>query len=292
MVSYRKKHLKGKISKIKPRKSIFRKIWFWILLISVLFFCSVLYFLVFSEKFQVENIFVFGNEKTESQDLLELVAKNSNIELLNLYFWQLDSKSIFLASSKKINQQVLKDFPKIESAKLKKVFPKTLQLYIIERIPVGIYCENLDDENQQCFFVDKNGVVFENVYYGHNIESENRQMFIVRQDTEKGPVYLGQSTVEQNIILTLLKIDSILSENFQINLKEALITNPLRLNIKTNEGWEIYFNLDTEYNINSQITKLGFLLKDEIPKENRKILKYIDLRFKDRAQVMPREAMK
>lgn len=292
MVSYRKKHLKGKISKIKPRKSILKKLWFWILLMIFFIVCATLYFLFFSEKFQIENILVFGNEKTESEDLLELVEKNSNIKLANLYFWQINSKSIFLASSKKISQQILKDFPKIESVKLKKVFPKTLQLYITERIPVGIYCENQEDENQHCFFVDKNGVAFENIYYGHNIENEGQKMFIVRQNVEEKYVHLGQNIVEQNIISALLKVEGMLNENFEINLGEALVTNPLRLNIKTNEGWQIYFNLDPEYNINSQIAKLGLLLKDEIPKENRAILKYIDLRFKDRAQVMPKEAMR
>jgi hypothetical protein len=50
-----------------------------------------------------------------------------------------------------------------------------------------------------------------------------------------------------------------------------------------NEGWQIYFSLDPDSDINTQLVKLNLLLSGEIPLENRKNLEYIDLRFKDRA---------
>jgi len=50
-----------------------------------------------------------------------------------------------------------------------------------------------------------------------------------------------------------------------------------RLDIKTAEGWEIYFDLSSD--VNFALTKLGLLLEKEIPLEKRGDLSYIDLRF-------------
>ena len=50
-----------------------------------------------------------------------------------------------------------------------------------------------------------------------------------------------------------------------------------RLNTKTSEGWEIYFNLKGD--LNWQITELGLVSEKQIPLEDRGELEYIDLRF-------------
>jgi hypothetical protein len=83
--------------------------------------------------------------------------------------------------------------------------------------------------------------------------------------------------------MTIYKVQKNLQDNFQINLKEAFITSPLRMDVITSENWEIYFNMDSEYSIDSQLLKLDLLLKGEITEDIRPTLQYIDLRFKDRA---------
>jgi len=75
----------------------------------------------------------------------------------------------------------------------------------------------------------------------------------------------------------ILQIQGNLKDNFQINVKEAAISLPERLNIKTSENWQIYFNLESD--INLQITKLNLPLKEEISPEKRENLEYIDVRF-------------
>jgi len=49
------------------------------------------------------------------------------------------------------------------------------------------------------------------------------------------------------------------------------------LDVKTAEGWEIYFNL--EENLSWQLTQLYLLLERKISPEERRTLQYIDLRF-------------
>ncbi len=67
----------------------------------------------------------------------------------------------------------------------------------------------------------------------------------------------------------------------KLKIEEFNISSPTRLDVKTIEGWWVYFS--TAFDIDLQITKLNLLLEKEISQEDRGVLKYIDLRFKDRA---------
>lgn len=153
--------------------------------------------------------------------------------------------------------------------------PQTLILNITERKPLGVFCNASD----QCFSIDYNGVIFESV------ATVSGDATIVRQAFSDSQVFIGEQVIEQNIINAIFKIQKSLKDNFQIGLKEVSVASPLRLNIKTNENWQIYFDLSPEADINSQIIKLNILLNGGISATDRKSLRYIDLRPKDRAIV-------
>jgi len=106
-------------------------------------------------------------------------------------------------------------------------------------------------------------------------------MPIITQTLNSNDIFTGESVVDRNVISAISKIEKNLKDNFQIDIKEALVSNPLRLDIKTNENWQIYFDLNSDTNL--QIIKLNSLLKNEISQTSRASLQYIDLRFKDRA---------
>ena len=74
-----------------------------------------------------------------------------------------------------------------------------------------------------------------------------------------------------------------MKENLNIDLKEAIIAAPIRLNTETRENWKIYFDLDKNADINFQLTKLKLLFDGEISPQTRKNLRYINLIPKDRA---------
>lgn len=276
MISYRKKHVKNKIHKIKPKKSILKRPWFWILIIALTIILSVAYFLFFYPTFQVENIIISGNKKVKTEELQKLVSDNINTKLINITALKLTTKSILLVNSDKLNKEILEKFPLIEKIKINKNLPQTLILGVIEREPLGVYCTNAEFE-QQCFLIDENGIIFEPVV----VVPEN--ITIVRQTIENSQIFTGEEVIAQNIMSMISIIKKTLKDNFQIDLEEALVTSPLRLNIKTNENWQIYFSLDSGSDFNSQLIKLKFLLSGEISPEIRKKLQYIDLRFEDRA---------
>jgi len=248
-VSYRKHHVKNKIKQIKPKKRFYKKPRFWIFSLFLIIFFGAAYFILFYSEFQIANISVAGNEKIKTQEIQNIANYNINKNI---------SRSIFLIDEKKLEKNILSQFLAIEKVSAKKQFPKTMILNITERTPLGIFC------SKNCSLFDENGVAFETV------DKEIDGFSVLRGDK-----------INKNIAQAFNKIKKNFQENFQINVKETILLNSLRLDVKTSEGWEAYFDLSSD--INLQITKLNALLKGDLSQETRKNIQYIDLRFKDRA---------
>ena len=278
-MSYRRKHIKSKIHKIKPKKSILKRPLFWIVLLFLIIVLSASYFFLFYPGIQVKDIIISGNQKVPTLDIENLISDNINNKILGF----VSSKSIFLVNPDKLRNEILDKFPIIESAKVDRKFMQTLELQIYERVPVAVFCPSLDEsigpENGNCYFIDDKGIVFEPV------DVAPQDMAIVRQDMNNTQISVGEKAVQQNIIDLILKVGKNLKDNFQMSIQTADIINSSRLNIKTNENWQIYFDLSPDSDANLQITKLNLLLGEGISQDSRKNLRYIDLRPKDRAIV-------
>lgn len=280
-MSYSSRHIKSKIKKIRPKKSILRRPVFWLILLIFLLIFTVCYFLVLYPGFQIKDITVFGNQKVLSKDIESLVSNNINNKILSIFGWTLTSKSIFITSSGQLKEDLLDRFPTIGGARVSKKFPQTLLIQVDERVPVAVFCPSLDKtvegQGGECYLVDENGTTFEASY------SKEQDMPVVRQEITNGRVFVGERVVQQNIMDLFLRAEKLLKDNFQINISEVIVTSPIRLNIKTSESWQIYFNLDQDHDSESQLAKLNILLAGEISTESRNNLRYIDLRPESKA---------
>ncbi len=274
-MSYRKRHVKSKIHRIRPRKSIFGKLWFWLTVLILAIVSGSFYVSFFYPGLQIKNIIISGTENVKSQDLQELVSNDANIELLSFWKVKIISRSILFINNSKISSDILEKYPAIETAVVSKKLPETLMLNITERKPIGVFCDN----NNQCFSIDSSGIIFDST------GSTQQGMTVIRQPFDDSQIFTGEEVVSKDIIGAIYKIQKNLKDNFQINLEEAFITSPVRLNAKTNENWQIYFDLSPNFDIDSQITKLNLLLTSEVSTAGRKSLRYIDLRPKDKAIV-------
>jgi hypothetical protein len=91
---------------------------------------------------------------------------------------------------------------------------------------------------------------------------------------------LGEQMIGRDYLEKIFKIQKFFQEELKIEIEEFVFFEQ-RLNLKTKEGWEIYF--DPREDINWQLTKLNLVLKEEILPEKRRNLEYIELRFGDLA---------
>ena len=255
MKRYRKSY------RIRRKTSIFKNRYFWLSLSVFIIFGASSYFVFFADYFQVKEINVYGNQKITTEDIKKEV--NS---LLSINFMNISSKSIFLTNFRNINSEILKKFPQLVNVSFKRNFPNRITVEAEERKPVAVFCQDLD-----CFSIDREGIAFEKVEVIfsdfpriNNIEGKNS-------------FSLGEKIIENNTLNFILDVKKGLNEKLKMTVEEFSLPSLQRLNVKTKEKWEIYFNLNG--GLNWQLEKLGLVLEKEIPPGKRKDLEYIDLRF-------------
>jgi cell division septal protein FtsQ len=256
-MKYRKPH------RIKRKKSILKSRFFWLTILILIFLGSLFYFLFFSSFFQVKNIFISGAEKISSDEIKNFVQNKLEKKILFLR-----TKTIFLININEIEKEVLKNFPSVAEIKIGRKFPDVLNINLVGRSPLANFCQD-----EKCFLLDKEGIVFE------ESEPKANLIKIVDGQREKTP-RLGEIIIERDYLEKIFKIQKYIQEEIKIEIEEFIAFSQ-RLNVKTIEGWEIYF--DPREDINWQLTKLKFVLKEKIPLEKRKDLEYIELRFGDLA---------
>lgn len=201
---------------------------------------AVIYFLFFSEFFQIQKIILTGDKIFSEENISTLIA----------------GKNIFLVDINDIEKEILGNFPQAAKVKIRRNFPDTLNISTEKRMPVALWCES-----ETCFLTDKDGVIFQ--------ESQNETSLI--------KISGKKEMLSEEKIAQILDIQTKLSALAGVTTTEAIIVSKERLNIKISEGWEIYFN--TEGNLDWQIQELALVLEKQISPEKRKNLEYIDLRF-------------
>ncbi len=250
--------------RVRKKKSIFHNRFFW-LAVFVLIICGGIFYLIcFSSFFQIKQIEISGNQKVPIQDLQKAIQ--GQIEQRVLFF---PTRSIFLVNLEKINKVLLERFPQIASANLERNFPNILTAIIKERKPKAVFYQQ-----DQRFFIDKQGEVFEKITDNEHQYLEIENLVSVKE------LKLGKKILEKELLAQILEIEQRVEKKINIPIIKALIVSDERVNVKTLENWEIYFNLRD--GISDQVFNLGLVLDEKIPLEKRKNLEYIDLRFGSR----------
>lgn len=245
--------------RIKKRKPIWRTKLFWRVFIFVLFFGEIFYSIYFLNPFQVKAIEIIGNEKVAANEIEGLVRIQATKKVL--FF---SSRSIFLVDPAAIKEEIMESFPGIAQADIKRNFLQArITTVIRERMPEAVYCQN-----ENCFSLDKEGIAF---------EATKENLLEVKKPEDESLVNLGQRVFGEDIMSLILEIKDKMENELKIPLVEILVLSDDRLNARTKNGWEIYFNAGNE--MAWQLTKLQAVLEKEIPEDKRRNLEYIDLRF-------------
>ena len=275
---YRKPYrIKNKRSFSRLFLKVLKSRFFWLFFLILFSVGAVSYTVFFNSFFQIKEIRVSGNQKIQTEDI-----KNFLDQKISQRFLFFPTKSIFLINSNKVNNDFRENFPQAKEVKIKIKLPDILIAQVKERIEIGIWCQNLkflDDEesliiqDEKCFLIDGAGVIFEVLDLGKEKESYNLK---IKSQEEKNREF-GEQVVENKQMTSILKIQESLKNDLKIDTQEFILQGPDRINTKTREGWEIYFNLKED--LDWQLTKLKAALEKEVPKEKRGDLEYIDLRF-------------
>ncbi|MCP6719135.1 MAG: FtsQ-type POTRA domain-containing protein [Patescibacteria group bacterium] len=267
-IKYRKPY------RIKKKKPIFYNRFFGIFLLISVFTVLISYFLFFSQFFQVQEIIISGNERISEKEIIGIIENELTREKLGF----LSSKNIFLVNIDKIKKDISDKFPKMAEVNITRSFPNTLECIIIERIKVVVFCKDqrsVDSEGiqlveEKCFSLDQEGIAFEETTEnGLNLPK-------IKKPNSNDKLILGMNVLSKDLVSKILEI-SLGLEEAKILKKEVLIISDDRINIKTLDSWEIYFN--PQKDLDWQLTKLKAVLEKYIPLEKRRDLEYVELRF-------------
>lgn len=249
---YRKPH------RYKRKKPIFRQQFFWLGILALIAAGGIFYFLFFLEVFNVEKIVISGNEKIAKEDIESMVEQR-----LESRIFFLKTKSIFAVDLEQIKKDILDHFPQIAIVKVSRGFFDAVNIVITERQTLAVWCAD------KCFLLDGEGIIFEEVF------EANPGLLLLKTKSVAGE--LGGEVIDKELLFQILGIKEKTEASTKISVKEALVVSEERLNMKTSEGWQIYFNLKGD--LDWQITELGPVLEKQIPVGKRGQLEYIDLRF-------------
>jgi len=253
------KHKRSKPYRIRKKKSLLKKKGFLITIFLFVIFLNAVYFLFFSQIFNIKNIVISGNERVKKEEILSVVASN-----LSKRFLLFQTKSIFLADISSIYKSIHKNFLKVSDIKISRKLPDTIVISLSERTAISLFCQN-----DKCFSLDKQGVIFEE----NNLLRGLLKIVDKRGGKEFG---LGEAALSRNEIAGILKFDETLKGDMKVfSLQYEILQD--RATVKTKDGFDIYFSLEKD--ISFQIDKLKALFEKYIPLENRINLQYIELRF-------------
>ena len=258
---------KNKKYRHKRIKTFLKKFIFYLL--SLGFLVLVAWMLFFSDFLKVKSISI-NNEMSDIIKIKQLIKKEVNKKFFNY----VPKNNLILVSKSNIELSLKKEFKLIELVKVKKEFPSTISVEIIERQKVFIWCGR-----SECFLIDESGVAF---YELNDIEKDffKKDMVVVTDKSNK-QIILNEKIVPQNLAFFCHQAVLIIEDELKIKMKREVSTPSLmaeEIVLETEEGWKVHLN--TAQTIEEQVEILRKILGEEFIKEKRGDLEYIDLRLK------------
>jgi len=243
-----------KLHQFKRKKPLYKSRFFWVSFASLLVFLGLVYLVTFASFLQVKRITVVGNNSLTQKEIKKLVEENMTKDFLFA-----KSNSVLLIETSKVEEELNKKFPVLYDSEVKRGFPDTLKVTVKERKSVGVF------SGEKNYLIDKRGIVFQ--------ATSSKGNFVISKK-EKNQVELGASVIPQSTMNKILTIKSNLED---IKTTKAVLKSKSRLDVITQAGWEVYFDLSKDWKW--QISKLKIALEREISETEWKELDYIDLRF-------------
>jgi len=240
---------KKRKKKTFPKKEIF--------LITFLFLIMLflVWFIFFSSVFKIKTFSVKGDSLPKD------CSANVNAIIGNEL-----GQNIFLFKSNNIRQNILKNCFALKNLSIKKEFPDKLLLLLKTRKAVAKAC-SLDN----CFFIDSSGIAFKT-----SLKDNSLPLISLL----KRSIVIGDQVLLRPELTKILEITNWFKRNLDVKIERFILNKNEKLIIKTEENWEAYFDLSLELkDIKFSLFKLQAFLEKGISLEERKNLKYIDLRF-------------
>ena len=242
---------------------------FLAILWSLLFFTFV-YSFFFSSYLLISQLSVHGTDKLQHD--VEAFVKE---ELQGRYFSIWPRGNFLLLRPESLARKIENHFPLIRHASVSRVFPRKLEIFLLERPRILLWCSG-----GPCYLITEEGLARQ---AERALRDENRPYLRTIIDTSAQPVRLGQRLFSFDLPAFEAQATQVLEERLGLEFTGAYeassrFANELRM--RTTAGYLIY--ISTELPLEQTASALAIFLEKELTPEKRNELEYIDARAENR----------
>lgn len=266
-----------------------RKRRIYILRLSVLFlllFISIIFALSFfsgNNKMMISKVTVNGTHIIDNLDIEKQVLD----DISGKYFYLFYKANSFIYPKKRIYNNLISNFPRIESISIKRDGLNNLNINILERTGSFLYCGELIPEDKKevgenCYFLNNDGFIFDKApYFSGDIYFK----YYINLDKENP---LGKQMLDidnfHKISRFVDSIDSLGFKSIYMNIDKNGINYLYLKHTKENVAPKIIFKNDSNLDLILDNLSISMKKKEFAEEINSKYnkLSYIDLRFKDK----------
>jgi len=272
---------------------------FFIILLIFSFFSLVYWVLFLSPYLQIKEITIEGFNQDFSKKI-ELILKQNNLRFTPFLIYEIfpqyieNNKSYISFIFFDLKNFILKQHPEIEKMDMDlNIKEGILAVNIEQRIIDFLLCDQYEivslnqdesvllnqdeslllNENRDCYYMDKNGIIFE--------KALEKQGSFINQIVffKTGKRFLGDEVISRDKLEKLDKMFILAKDKespISIDFLEIKEENFLSLKIIVNEGFYIFYNLSDDF---SEILKIIAGIKEQKTDNNFSDLEYIDCRY-------------
>lgn len=254
---------------------------FFILTLSII---GALSFFSKDDHVVIDKVVVTGTHIINHEDIEKEVLAN----LSGKYFYLFSRSNSFIYPHKKIYDNLILKFPRIEKISIYKDNLKTLHIDVSERMGSFLYCgvnipTEKNDIGENCYFINNDGFIFDKApYFSGNVYFK---YYMALKDNGEDPLGKQMTDIDHFRKLTQF-IDGVTSLGFKpvYLVTESDGTDSLYLNNNTASLPKIIFKDDADLNVILDNFSLAMGKKEFANEINGKYdtLLYIDLRFKNK----------
>ena len=269
----------------RRRAMSFGRLFFFLRLLFILMLFGgvaggAVYGLFFASWARVATVEVQGTQILHEEDIAS--AAYNTLEGRKWNILPLDSFLLFPRAE--LAQQIQKAFPRISSLSIDSpsaFAPAKATIHIQERAIEGIWCQGAVQPSSSCAFFDDTGVIFDRAPSA----TQGRLFWVLEDMRAQDSPELSAKVLQDDTMHFLQVLRKDLASLFGTSLLSWRIEQSGEVHVRVTDGadifgWYIYFSPahDAAY----QVRVLKRVLEEEIGKEKRPYLEYIDLRVQNK----------
>lgn len=248
-------------SRMRRRKKLIYTSVFY--LIAFLFIFIIVFSFSYIPYFKIKKVSIESDSTFIKTDQLTQYVSNY---LDERYLWFIHLNNIFFFPKTRVEQDILRDFPRVKEISIDRDFPNTMRIKIKERKEVVSICYIED-----CSFIDTNGFIFEKApFFSGSIFTKFTDN---RSNVER--FFIGQQFMDEVEFKNVIKFVSLVKD-YNIGISEIILKDNGEYNVITSFGWYILLDKNNDANSAFENFKISY---DTKIKDSKKQLEYIDLRF-------------